>query len=27
MPSTAIHSFAYDPDRHRLDVQFVSGKR
>ncbi|WP_150290888.1 KTSC domain-containing protein [Sphingobium estronivorans] len=27
MPSIAIQSFVYDPDWHRLDVQFVSGKR
>lgn len=27
MPSTVIRSFDYDPASHRLDVQFVSGKR
>lgn len=27
MPSTAIRQFHYDADEHRLDVQFVSGRR
>ena len=27
MPSTAIREFHYDAAEHRLDVQFVSGKR
>ncbi|MEZ0243225.1 MAG: KTSC domain-containing protein [Sphingomonas sp.] len=27
MPSTVIRAFAYDPDEHRLDVEFVTGKR
>ena len=27
MPSTAIARFTYDAELHRLDVQFVSGKR
>lgn len=27
MPSTAIRDFQYDAAEHRLDVQFVSGKR
>ncbi len=27
MPSTVIRSFGYDPADHRLDVQFVSGRR
>ncbi|GLV24930.1 KTSC domain-containing protein [Sphingobium sp. Cam5-1] len=27
MPSTAIRHFHYDTAEHRLDVQFVSGKR
>ena len=27
MPSTAIARFDYDPAQHRLDVQFVSGRR
>ena len=27
MPSTAIRDFRYDAAEHRLDVQFVSGKR
>ncbi|HKT75863.1 MAG TPA: KTSC domain-containing protein [Sphingobium sp.] len=27
MPSSVIRHFAYDPAQHRLDVQFVSGRR
>jgi len=27
MPSTVIRAFAYDPDSHRLDVEFVTGRR
>ena len=27
MPSTAIRDFHYDAAEHRLDVQFVSGRR
>jgi hypothetical protein len=27
MPSSVIRSFVYDPAAHRLDVQFVSGRR
>ena len=27
MPSTVIRHFEYDAAKHRLDVQFVSGKR
>ena len=27
MPSTVIRHFAYDAAQHRLDVQFVSGRR
>jgi hypothetical protein len=27
MPSTVIRTFAYDPARHALDVEFVSGRR
>lgn len=27
MPSTAIRDFHYDAAEHRLDIQFVSGKR
>ncbi len=27
MPSTVIRSFDYDPIEHRLDIQFVTGKR
>ncbi len=27
MPSSVIRSFDYDPAAHRLDVQFVSGRR
>jgi hypothetical protein len=27
MPSSVIRSFDYDQDAHRLDVQFVSGRR
>ena len=26
MPSSVIRSFAYDEDRRRLDVEFVSGR-
>ena len=27
MPSTVIRDFSYDPAAHRLDVEFVSGRR
>lgn len=27
MPSTVIRRFAYDPDRHQLWVEFVTGRR
>lgn len=27
MPSTVIRTFAYDPDRRSLAVEFVSGRR
>jgi hypothetical protein len=27
MPSTVIRRFAYDPDRHELWVEFVTGRR
>lgn len=27
MPSSVIRSFAYDAERHRLDIEFVSGRR
>ena len=27
MPSSVIRHLTYDPARHRLDVQFVSGRR
>ncbi len=27
MPSTVIRSFVYHPERHALDVTFVSGRR
>ena len=27
MPSSVIRSVSYDPSAHRLDVQFVSGRR
>jgi hypothetical protein len=27
MPSSVIRSFDYDPAAHRLDVEFVSGRR
>lgn len=27
MPSTAIRRFSYRPERHALDVEFVSGRR
>jgi lysyl-tRNA synthetase class 2 len=26
MPSTVIHSFAYDPERHELRIRFQSGR-
>ena len=27
MPSSVIRAFDYDPDAHRLDIEFVSGRR
>lgn len=27
MPSSVIRAFTYHPDEHRLDVEFVTGKR
>lgn len=27
MPSTAICRYAYDADRHRLEIEFVTGRR
>jgi hypothetical protein len=27
MPSTVIRAFDYDPEAHRLDITFVSGRR
>lgn len=27
MPSSVIRSFDYDPAQHRLDIEFVSGRR
>ncbi|HEY9580475.1 MAG TPA: KTSC domain-containing protein [Rhizorhapis sp.] len=27
MPSTVIRSFEYDPAHHRLEIEFVSGRR
>ncbi len=27
MPSSVIRNFAYDPERHSLAVEFVSGRR
>lgn len=27
MPSSVIRSFDYDPEEHRLDIEFVSGRR
>lgn len=27
MPSTAIRRYAYDADRHRLEIEFITGRR